>query len=578
MGAVIFQGTAHVSSVAASARNLRVGLVQQICIVASGAEDARQITRLCEPLDRPDAHLVVFTNPSASDLSRFLDTSEFLSIVAPGTSPIGNTFERHVHAMERYPAAVMSFCPAGEGTPWPWPNSEVIDGRSAARDLLLIGRQRAVCPSAVLVRATATAPDDLVALAGDRSATLQSTEFLFLLELLTRGSAWCEAAPAWDERSEVESTREGSGTWIAAVKRAAVLELVDQPTLVGLLAAETRNVARSLRHPRPGIAVDTDLGLLDAIGDLVGTWRSCQSGEPFAPASIGTKDQSEAGAWMPTVRAPARPYALRKFIIAAPPYTESHGGVVALHHLCDRLNAAGYEAYIHPTGPTSEVRPGWMTPLQRGRSFNDAVIVYPEVISGNPFNAQRVVRWLLNRPGWFTGERIKPGADDLVVTFNRQIAPDLPVLSVPLIDPTVFFPKDHPGSGALLWIGKGAMPRWFDRSQVTVITRGWPSSRPALAAHLRSASVLYSCDWLTSLIDESLMCSTPVVLIGDQSWAPGEIELRPGMAMDDGPGLDQAGLDVTRYYPKYVEGLASTETDIEAFVELVNRHFDSLTS
>jgi hypothetical protein len=277
--------------------------------------------------------------------------------------------------------------------------------------------------------------------------------------------------------------------------------------------------------------------------------------------------------WMPPVTAGPRAHALRKFIIAAPSYTEIHGGVVALHRLCDRLNVAGYEAYIEPTGPTSEMRAGWLTPLRRGRTFDDAVIIYPEVISGNPFSARRVVRWLLNRPGWFTGEGIDPGDDDLIVAFNHQIDANVPILDVPLMDPTIFFTKDLPGSGDLLWIGKGVLPPDFRRADTTLITHDWPATKLELAALLRSASVLYSCDWLTSLLDESLMCGTPVVLIGRQSWRPGEVALRPGMATDDGPGLAQARALVESYYPSYTGGLSSTETMVEDFVTLVNRHF-----
>jgi hypothetical protein len=279
--------------------------------------------------------------------------------------------------------------------------------------------------------------------------------------------------------------------------------------------------------------------------------------------------------WMAESTPSPHPHQLRKFVIAAPEYTEVHGGVVALHRLCDRLNAIGYEAYLEPTGPSSDTRPGWTTPLRRGRSFNDSVVIYPEVVSGNPFSAPRVVRWLLNRPGWFTGERMEESSEDLVVAFDHQISPDHAVLSVPLIDPTLFFPKDRPGKGGLLWIGKGTLSSTFDRSDTTLITNMWPRERSELASLLRAADVLYTCDWLTSVIAEALMCATPVVLIGDQAWSREDVELKPGMAWEDETDLRDARQQATRYFPDYLETLQRTDNSIEQFVQLVNDHFCS---
>jgi hypothetical protein len=361
----------------------------------------------------------------------------------------------------------------------------------------------------------------------------------------------------------VEDLQRGDTLPLVVLKERERLEIRDRQQLDGVLS--------DVRPPEFAIISTPD-------GPQARVWWSTPTSDNPQPRSLHalaatTEAHGSRTDWMPKVQHSPRAHPLRKFIIAAPPFNEGHGGVVALHRLCDRLNAAGYEAYIHPTGPNSEIRPGWRTPLQRGRSINDAVVIYPEVITGNPFNAPRVVRWLLNRPGWFTGKEMESSANDLLVAFSRQIAPTLPTLSVPLIDPTIFFPKDCAGTGALLWIGKGGLPPDFDVSRVKAITRNWPTTRPDLAALLRSADVLYTCDWLTSLIDESLMCATPVVLTGKQSWLPHEIELRPGMSMSEGTGLETARREATTYFPKYQSGLGATEHEVEKFVALVNRHF-----
>lgn|GEM_PF-2794033 len=291
--------------------------------------------------------------------------------------------------------------------------------------------------------------------------------------------------------------------------------------------------------------------------------------------SLRVVSTAHAGAdWMPAPTVEAQG-PLRRFVVAAPDYTEGHGGVVAMHRLCDRLNAIGCEAFIEPLGDATGVtRPGWQTPLWRGRSLESAVMIYPEIVTGNPLGASRVVRWLLNRPAWFTGEAMDEHPDDLVVTFDQQIAP-FPVLRVPLIDPTRFFPKDVPGEGSALWIGKGTLPVDLDRSDTTLITNSWPATQAEMGTLLRSVDVLYTCDWLTSVVGESLMCGTPAVLVGDQSWSRDEVRMMPGMTWG-AEGLDAARRDAGSFFADYFESLQWVDPGVADFVELVNRHFGAL--
>jgi hypothetical protein len=291
---------------------------------------------------------------------------------------------------------------------------------------------------------------------------------------------------------------------------------------------------------------------------------------------LGMMGSGDRRDWFPPATPMKKTHRFTTFIVVAPDYTEIHGGVVALHRLCDRLNALGYEAYIHPIGAEGTVRPGWRTPLRRGRALRDAVTIYPEIVSGNPFGSTHVVRWLLNRPGWFTGSPMDEDPNDLLVTFNSQISAEHAVVSVPLIDPSTFFPKDQPGSGGLLWIGKGTLPEDFERFDNMLVTNSWPTKRTDLAALLRGADVLYTCDWLTSLIDEALMCATPVVLVGDQTWTRDEVQMRPGMAWEAEADLDTARQQAYQYYSRYLDSLSSVDASIELFVQLVNDHFGAI--
>jgi len=183
------------------------------------------------------------------------------------------------------------------------------------------------------------------------------------------------------------------------------------------------------------------------------------------------------------------------------------------------------------------------------------------------------VRWILNRPAWFTGSEMDHDESDYVIVFTPQIDSRLPILNLPLIDPTVFFPKDVPGNGSLLWIGKGALPNDFGLHRSTLITGDWPTSRQELACLLRKAEVLYSCDWLTSLVGESLLCSTPVVLLGPQDWSEQDIQMWPGMTWFEDNGIEDAKSEVLAFYPHYLEAIRSADAAVAGFVREVTRHF-----
>ena len=105
------------------------------------------------------------------------------------------------------------------------------------------------------------------------------------------------------------------------------------------------------------------------------------------------------------------------FLIAAPSYTHMSAGIRALYRLCHHLNVAGYSASVTPfPGGRIDNLPNWITPLHEG-SAGDSIVVYPEIVSGNPLNAGKVVRWALNNPGLLGGDSFYAD-DEMVFVFN----------------------------------------------------------------------------------------------------------------------------------------------------------------
>lgn len=124
--------------------------------------------------------------------------------------------------------------------------------------------------------------------------------------------------------------------------------------------------------------------------------------------------------------------------IYAYPYDENSGGIIALHRLCHIINEkTDHKAYLVSNAWSYSIwkkfrykfkksrifttKDNWNTPIWSGKEFPDnAVVIYPEVVKGNPLGIKHVVRWLLHQPGFHTGQ-IHYGENELYFKFNSAI-------------------------------------------------------------------------------------------------------------------------------------------------------------
>jgi hypothetical protein len=112
----------------------------------------------------------------------------------------------------------------------------------------------------------------------------------------------------------------------------------------------------------------------------------------------------------------------RRYVIYAPHFNDTTGGVIVLHYLCHLLNQMGCQASIWPSKktlpdhrPSTWLRalgywfkqhifrryrtgPGFNCPIATRADLEGAIVVYPEVIADNPLRAKHVVRWILFKP------------------------------------------------------------------------------------------------------------------------------------------------------------------------------------
>lgn len=110
-----------------------------------------------------------------------------------------------------------------------------------------------------------------------------------------------------------------------------------------------------------------------------------------------------------------------EFVIWAPPFDPDSGGVIALHYLCYKLRKLGKAASIWPADNQMPTR--WIetvpmlarnayrrrefakgpfgNPLASPFGLTNKIVIYPEIVSGNPLHGKRVIRWFLNTKGFF---------------------------------------------------------------------------------------------------------------------------------------------------------------------------------
>lgn len=87
----------------------------------------------------------------------------------------------------------------------------------------------------------------------------------------------------------------------------------------------------------------------------------------------------------------------KKFLISIDNFDPTSGGIVAMHKLCNDIIDLGREAYVTARASHNKLK----TPFIGSREMktNEWVVVYPEIVHGNPYSFKHVVRWVLNTPG-----------------------------------------------------------------------------------------------------------------------------------------------------------------------------------
>jgi hypothetical protein len=130
----------------------------------------------------------------------------------------------------------------------------------------------------------------------------------------------------------------------------------------------------------------------------------------------------------------------KSFIIYSPEYSEQWGGVLVLHKLA-KILAEKHNVYITSTKTLNNSKAQLIDTISAKRLIDlenlidneiEYIVVYPEVVFGNPLNAKKVIRWILYNPG-LNGGDVQFNESELIFTYSKYFVKDTQYKDAPVL-------------------------------------------------------------------------------------------------------------------------------------------------
>jgi len=240
-------------------------------------------------------------------------------------------------------------------------------------------------------------------------------------------------------------------------------------------------------------------------------------------------------------------------------FDRTSGGVIALHKLCHDLRALGEDAYIsHGPGCYTLNTPLYIPNLKELK--NDFIVVYPEVVLGNPLNCPRVVRWILNTPGAF-GETTfykEEQKTDLIYKISSNfdysgIGVRMGILSTLYTDYSIYKNYGYSRNGSCYLIKKGKVKEKFhDETSLHLdVSADWES----IALIFNTKSIFYCYDTASYWSALAALCGCVCLVI---------------------PDGEKSATEWHKYFPHFDYGVAYGTDELEFATQTINKVSDHI--
>jgi hypothetical protein len=279
------------------------------------------------------------------------------------------------------------------------------------------------------------------------------------------------------------------------------------------------------------------------------------------------------------------------YYIVAPAYTRKSAGIRVLHMLCNALNQSGYPSYIiiHPQfNFDSPISSFLKTPLLTKKKILDdfengvtPIVVYPEVIGQNLFDAPVAFEYLLNFKGLLGGPKAVHSMTQ--IAYSEQIRRKSPNailnLFIPTSDPQVFHKPElkRERNGTYYYAAKlqamyGKLENLPERNMREILRNGNSVKNIEDLVHIyQTARRIYVYE-NTAVATEAAMCGCPVIFMPNQFLSSNitEYELSTcGMAWgNESNEISRAENTVDRFYENYLKSFFLARDQLEKFIEI----------
>jgi len=205
----------------------------------------------------------------------------------------------------------------------------------------------------------------------------------------------------------------------------------------------------------------------------------------------------------------------KDYIIITPALCKSNG-VKTLYFLSKELEKKGYNAYLY-TNNQDNTNFKYIDKITLDMREN-AIVIYPEIVVGNPLRFRNVVRYVLYYPGK-NGGSPEYDKSELIFAHRKEFYPTKNLLFVPWLDSTLFYDNNSPKTQDCYFVYKSGkwkeIPEFKDMTEITIT---YPKKRKDLANLLRTTETLYSYDSCSALLDEAQLCGCKVKIINENGY------------------------------------------------------------
>ena len=304
----------------------------------------------------------------------------------------------------------------------------------------------------------------------------------------------------------------------------------------------------------------------------------------------------------------------RPILVSVGAYNENTGGIVVLYMLVDYLNRLGADAYVYPycLDEKKAIKFGFLslwglsdqreiaarysdqsgnTPVWLDVNVGDAIVVYPEIIAGNPANAVHVVRWFLHKPGFHTGV-VDYGDEELYFYYKKTFNDwglnpheERCLFMARVLKDIYYPPKDRQRRvGECCVVHKGQKRELEIKTEGMTMVDGLTHAQAAEVFRISKRCYCYDLD--TMYARYAALCGCEVVIVPDagmsvEEWRP-DAESRYGLAYGDSQEqLEWAAQTRSSVLESMMRGENQAEESVLNFLKIVRgfaereRHLDS---